>query len=195
MAELEQNELAARPARRTCLSLFEKKHLPGLWAHFIFWSCAAVGLAADLLTKKTVFDFLTHQPDFRFPVIKGFITLVMATNKGAAFGLLEGARVILTAISFIALFVVLCVFLFAGSKNKLLFAVLGLLAAGISGNLFDRLFNSGRVRDFIEVVYWPGLKPWPAFNVADSLLCIAVAVVLIMTLIQRPCEKRAPKHK
>jgi signal peptidase II len=109
--------------------------------------------------------------------------------------LLEGARVILMVISFIALFVVFFVFFFAGSKNRLLYAVLGLLAAGICGNLFDRLFNSGQVRDFIEVVYWPGLKPWPAFNVADSLLCIAVAVVLIMTFIQRPSEKHARKHK
>jgi len=195
MEELKEKELAARPGGRVFLSGFGKKNLPGLWAHFIFWSFAAGGLAADLLTKKTVFDFLSRQPDFRFPIIKGFITLVMATNEGAAFGLLEGARVILTVISFIALFVVLFVFFFAGSKNRLLYAVLGLLTAGICGNLFDRLFNSGRVRDFVEVVYWPGLKPWPAFNVADSLLCIAVAVALIMTFIQRPSEKHARKHK
>ncbi len=195
MGELKEKELAARPTGRVFLSGFGDKNLPSLWAHIIFWSFAAGGLAADLMTKKAVFDFLSRQPDFRFPVIKGFITLVMATNKGAAFGLLEGARVILTVISFIALFVVLFVFFFEGSKNRLLYAVLGLLTAGICGNLFDRLFNSGRVRDFVEVVYWPGLKPWPAFNVADSLLCIAVAVALIMTFIQRPSEKHARKHK
>lgn len=195
MGELEGKKLAARPKGRVFLSGFGLKNLPDLWANFIFWSCAAGGLAVDLITKKTVFDFLSRQPDFRFPVIKGFITLVMATNRGAAFGLLEGARVILTVISFIALFVVLFIFLFSGSKNKLLYMVLGLFAAGICGNLFDRLFNSGQVRDFIEVVYWPGLKPWPAFNVADSLLCIAVAVALIMTFIQKPSEKHARKRK
>ncbi len=195
MAEPQEKELDARPRCRVFLSGFGKNHLPDLWAHIIFWSLAAGGLIADLLTKKEVFDFLRQQPDLRFPVIKGFITLVMAVNQGAAFGLLEGARVLLTAISFIALFVVLFVFFFAGIKSKLLYVVLGLFTAGICGNLFDRLFNAGRVRDFIEVVYWPGLKPWPAFNVADSLLCIAVAVALIITFTQRPCEKHAPKHK
>ena len=50
---------------------------------------------------------------------------------------------------------------------------LGLFAAGVSGNLWDRIFNGGQVRDFIDVVYWPG-RHWHTFNVADAMLCIAV---------------------
>ncbi len=195
MRESKREEITARPKGRVFLSGFGEKKLPDLGAHIIFWSLAVGGLAADLLTKKLVFDFLSQRPDFRFSVIKGFISLVMATNKGAAFGMFEGARVILTVISFIALLIVLFVFFFVGGKNRLFYVVPGLFAAGISGNLFDRLFNSGEVRDFIEVIYWPGLKPWPAFNVADSLLCIAVGVVLIVSFIRRPSGRRAQQHK
>jgi signal peptidase II len=46
------------------------------------------------------------------------------------------------------------------------------------------------VRDFIDVVYWPG-KHWPAFNVADSMLCAAVALIIISGFFT---EKRHPEH-
>jgi len=48
--------------------------------------------------------------------------------------------------------------------------------------LYDRIFNDGRVRDFIDIVYWPG-KHWPAFNVADSLLVIAVGLIIASNLL------------
>ncbi|MFQ5771060.1 MAG: signal peptidase II [bacterium] len=35
------------------------------------------------------------------------------------------------------------------------------------------------VRDFIDVTYWPGKPPWPTFNIADSLLCIGVALLIM----------------
>ena len=69
-------------------------------------------------------------------------------------------------------------------------AALGLFAAGICGNLYDRIFNNGLVRDFIDVVYWSG-RHWPAFNFADSMLCIGVGVVIISGLFT---EKSARKH-
>lgn len=195
MRQVDKEEVTARPKGRVFLSGFGKKGMPDLRAHIIFWFLTAGGLALDLWTKKAVFDFLRQKPGLRFTVIDGFLSLVMAKNKGAAFGIFEGQRIALTAISLIALLIVLCVFFFSDGKQKLFYVVLGLFAAGICGNLYDRLFNSGQVRDFIEVIYWPGLKPWPAFNVADSLLCIAVALVLIVSFIQKPSGKHARQHK
>jgi signal peptidase II len=77
---------------------------------------------------------------------------------------------------------VFAIFLFGGCKQRLMTVALGLFTAGVLGNLYDRIFNDGLVRDFIDVVYWPG-RHWPAFNVADSMLCIAVAILIISMLI------------
>jgi signal peptidase II len=119
---------------------------------------------------------------------------VTALNNGAAFGIVQGQSFLLTLISFFALLIVIAVFLFGSIKNRFYQVTMGLLAAGISGNLYDRIFNDGRVRDFIDVVYWPG-KHWPAFNVADSLLCIAVGLILLVGLTQKPCQKHAQQQK
>jgi signal peptidase II len=58
--------------------------------------------------------------------------------------------------------------------------------AGIIGNLYDRFFNEGRVRDFIDV--YVGSYHWPTFNVADSLLCIGVGILLLLSF-TAPAEK------
>jgi signal peptidase II len=76
------------------------------------------------------------------------------------------------------LIVIFAVFLFSGTKQRLAHVALGLFAAGVCGNLYDRISNDGLVRDFIDVTIWPG-RHWPAFNVADSLLCIAVGLGVI----------------
>src|SRR3989442_8800056 len=55
-----------------------------------------------------------------------------------------------------------------------LFRSLALLLAGVMGNLTDRLIH-GHVTDFLLVNLHVRLAdPWPAFNVADSCICIAV---------------------
>ncbi|MFC1766883.1 signal peptidase II, partial [Planctomycetota bacterium] len=67
-----------------------------------------------------------------------------------------------------------------GKRSRLMTVSLGLFAAGVAGNLHDRAFLGGRVRDFIDV--YIGEHHWPTFNVADSLLCIAVGLLLISNL-------------
>ena len=89
----------------------------------------------------------------------------------------------------LALLVLLGLFFFACPKEKILQVAMALATAGVCGNLYDRLFNNGLVRDFIDVVYWPG-RHWPTFNVADSLLCIAVALMAVSIFVTgRPCQK------
>ena len=118
-----------------------------------------------------------------------------AVNDGAAFGIASGQRYLLVAVSVIALIVILTVFLFSGSERKLVHIALGLFAAGICGNLYDRIFNNGLVRDFIDVVYWPG-RHWPAFNIADSMLCIGVGLLIISGAFTGKFSRRyARQHK
>jgi len=149
--------------------------LPDLPAHLIFWSLAVFGIALDVWSKKAVFDWLEHHGSVS--IIDGFLRLVRALNDGAAFGLFAGHLGWLIVVSCVALVVIFAVFLFGGAKQRLVHVALGLFAAGVCGNLYDRIFNDGLVRDFIDVYYRQ--YHWPAFNVADSMLCIAVGLGVI----------------
>ena len=160
--------------------------------HLIFWPVFAGGLVFDLWTKSAVFAWLADKPGQGVSIIDDIVRLQLAINPGAAFGIAGGHRVILVAVSVIALVVILAVFLFADGERKIIVTALALFAAGISGNLYDRAFNDGLVRDFIDVVYWPG-KHWPAFNVADSMLCTAVGLLVIASLFT-PKSCQTPSH-
>ncbi|KPL20099.1 MAG: hypothetical protein AMJ75_12325 [Phycisphaerae bacterium SM1_79] len=149
-------------------------------------------MALDLWTKEAVFDWLEHGEVF--PVISGFFQLVRATNKGAALGMLADRPYLLTAASVAALAAIFAVFLFGGSRQKLVLISLGLFSAGVCGNLYDRIFNDGSVRDFIDVYYRD--YHWPAFNVADSLLCIGVGLLIISIFSTgKPSQRHARQHK
>lgn len=155
--------------------------LPTLKSHLLFWSLTTIGLTLDLWSKWAVFKWLSQRESNSFTIIDGFLKLVMALNSGAAFGIAAGQRYILIAVSVIALIIILAAFLFGTAGQKLVRFSLGLFAAGICGNLYDRIYNDGLVRDFIDVVYWPG-KHWPTFNIADSMLCIAVGIMIVASL-------------
>jgi len=151
---------------------------PSWRAHLLFWPIAAGGMVLDLWTKKAIFDRLG--PADSVQIIPGFLQLLTVTNKGAAWGLAHGHLAVLVAVSVVALVVILGLFLQGGNKPALTTVVLGLFAGGVLGNLWDRLFNNGEVRDFIDV--YIGTRHWPTFNVADTLLCVAVGLLLIATL-------------
>lgn len=162
--------------------------------HLIFWPIFIGGLVIDLWTKSAVFDWLKSSGRESYTVIEGFLWLLSTENPGAAFGIASGRRWMLVAVSIGAL-IAIAGFLFSRIERKIVHVALGLLAAGVCGNLYDRLFNEGKVRDFIDVVYWPG-KHWPAFNVADSMLCIAVGLLLLSSFFTRQSSQiHAPPQK
>ena len=156
--------------------------LPSIKEHLIFWSIAIFGVAADLWTKSAVFASL--EQDGSVPILNGLLRLVRTENPGAAFGIAMGQRYLLVAVSAIALLIILFLFVFVEIRPTIVYVALGLFAAGIVGNLYDRIFNDGMVRDFIDVVYWPG-KHWPAFNIADAMLCVAVGLMMLSTCFSR----------
>jgi signal peptidase II len=159
--------------------------------HLIFWPIFAGGLALDLWTKKAVFAWLVNARG-QYAIIDGFFKLQLAENPGAAFGIAGGHRAMLVSISAIALVVILALFMFALREGKIIVVALALFAAGIAGNLYDRAFNGGFVRDFIDIMYWPG-RHWPSFNVADSMLCTAVGLLIISSLFT-PKSCQTPAH-
>lgn len=192
MTEAKTKTTNARPD--SSLAFFKQAafSLPDAKAHLIFWSIMTGGLALDLWTKKAVFDWLKYNE--AFPVIDGFLQLRRAVNDGAAFNLFAGKPYFLAIISVVAIVGILVVFIFSGGTHRLIHVALGLFAAGICGNLHDRLFHNGTVRDFIDA-YW-GKYHWPTFNVADSLLFIGVGLLIISTLlIEKPDQKHDQQQK
>ncbi|MHC4124347.1 MAG: signal peptidase II [Planctomycetota bacterium] len=161
-------------------------------AHLIYWPLLVGGLVLDLWSKAAIFKWL--KPYETFPLIDGFLNFVVAENAGAAFGIASGMKYLLMTVSIVALIIIFLIFFFGSAKTKVVYVALGLFGAGICGNLYDRIFNDGLVRDFIDVVYWPE-KHWPAFNVADSMLCIAVGLMILTSFTHKPCEKPSPQHK
>ncbi len=193
MTETKTEERSARPNLSRAFLERLGLALPDAKAQLTFWSLLVVGLALDLWTKKVVFDWLEHRGSVS--IINGFLQFVRALNNGAAFGILAGKPYLLATVSVVALIVIFAVFLFSRSRQRLVHIALGLFAAGVCGNLYDRIFNGGLVRDFVDVVYWPG-KHWPAFNVADSLLCIGVGLLFISTLFTgRSARRHAQQRK
>lgn len=172
----------------------DTRRWPDAKAHRIFWSIVIIGTGADLWSKWAIFKWLERLPyPKEYCVIDGLFTLVMRLNPGAAFGIAEGKTVILVAISVIALVVVLGIFVFGRVHQRVVQVALALFAAGIAGNLYDRAFNAGLVRDFLDF-YWRG-HHWPAFNVADSMLCTAVGLLLITNITSASSQKRADGQK
>jgi signal peptidase II len=147
----------------------------------VVWVCVAVvGLALDVVTKVIAVSQL--EPGQPVRLLGGLLTLRLIRNAGAAFS--QGER-------FTPIFAVVAVLVLAYVAIRLVprlghagWAVaLGLLSAGVAGNLTDRLFRSpgvlrGHVVDFLE------LPHWPVFNVADMCISAAAAMVVVLGVIK-----------
>ena len=145
----------------------------------LFWLVASAGIAADLWTKAAVFRWLADKPYNQVSIIGDFLTFILRENAGAAFSMAHGQRVFLVTVSTTAFLGLITAFECRLFTNRLSVVTAGMFLAGIGGNLYDRLFNGGRVRDFIDVNLYVNNYHWPTFNVADSLMCIALGLFFI----------------
>jgi signal peptidase II len=131
----------------------------------------------DQITKLLVLRYLA--PDGVHIVVPDFFALIYVTNTGAAFGSFKGNNLFFIILSAAALIFVTVLLLRRHEPDKLRDVSLALLLSGICGNLTDRLHH-GAVIDFLVFdLHVPFADPWPAFNVADSCICIAVVLFLI----------------
>ena len=139
--------------------------------------------ALDQLTKYYVLRFI--KPDEPRVVIAGWFDLVNITNTGAAFGSFKNNNTFFIVISGLALLFVVTLLLRRRSWDVWRDVSLALLAAGVLGNLTNRLLY-GHVIDFLLFdLHFPYAHPWPAFNVADSCICIAVVCFIIHSFRQQ----------
>jgi signal peptidase II len=133
--------------------------------------------ALDQLTKKLVLR-LINPLEARI-IVPDFFSLVNVTNTGAAFGSFRGNNTFFVIISIVALVIVMVLLVRHSQPDLWRDLSLALLLAGILGNLTDRLLH-GHVIDFLLFnLHIRFADPWPAFNVADSCISIAVALFII----------------
>ncbi len=131
----------------------------------------------DQLTKLAVLDSLSYHEQVE--VIPGFFNLVRVHNTGIAFGQFnEGAssNIIFTIVAVCALILISVLWKkghFPGALNG---TAVALLISGIIGNLTDRILH-GYVVDFLD--FHLSGHHWPSFNVADSCICVAAALLFI----------------
>ena len=146
----------------------------------------------DLYSKNKIFEILdevsvkenTIHPEI---IIAPFFSLVKVWNTGVSFGMmnnLANGKLIISLIN-IAITLVLLVWLY---RNKIpyLTVALSLIIAGAFGNLIDRFYNDA-VADFLD--FYIGAYHWPAFNLADSIVFIGVAMLLLENFFVKKDEK------
>jgi signal peptidase II len=139
----------------------------------------------DQLSKYLVLEHFGEQgcADHR-EIVTGFFDLVLTCNRGMSFGLFNAGPGLSVPLFSIAAVVIVAVLLFWLSRvrSDLLSSAIGLIIGGAIGNVIDRL-RFGGVIDFLY--FHLGSWYWPAFNVADSAICIGVFVMLFEGLLAR----------
>jgi signal peptidase II len=154
-----------------------------------FWLSVSLPLyLLDQLTKAFVLARVST--DELITVIPGFFNLVLVHNTGAAFGMLKDNNFFFIVLSFAAL-IVLAILewkgIFVDWTSRWAAA---LLVAGVAGNLTDRILH-GHVVDFLDFIL-PLYGRWPAFNVADSCICIAAALFVLSSFLDGKRRKAQP---
>ena len=172
----------------------------------LFLGTAGAGVIADLWSKWAAVEHLKYGRVIEF--IPHLLHLTYTENHGAVFGLGKGQQTLFVTVSVAAVAFLTYLFLTSG-RARFYQLVLGMLLGGVIGNMYDRL-RFGYVRDMLHGLpgwHWPdwivnmlprgwqpapgqGLEVFPwVFNIADSLLCVGVAAMLIYSFFAEHPEK------
>jgi signal peptidase II len=157
----------------------------------LFAIIAVLGIIIDQITK-TIVDRSMQLFD-SIPVVEHFFHITYVRNKGAAFSFLSNASWRLPffiSVSAIAALVILIAFRKLRDDQKLAHISLALIFSGAVGNLIDRV-RLGEVIDFLDAHWYR--HHWPAFNIADSLICVGVFLLAIDMMQEEKRLKNAGK--
>ena len=151
----------------------------------ILFAVVANLVLADAIIKELAAGYLKGSA--AVSVIPNLFNLAYVENRGCAWGMFQGQVWPLAVFGLIALAFLIwkrkSVFSSSTSTSSLHLSAIAepLLYAGILGNVIDRLFR-GYVVDMFDF-HW-GVHHFPCFNVADSLICIAVGLMLLASLFE-----------
>jgi signal peptidase II len=158
-----------------------------------------------------------HGPGAHIAVIEDWFHLVRVHNQGVAFGFGNGtawAPVVFLVVPVIALTMIRIFWKKGVFKHPLSMIAVALLLCGIFGNLTDRLVQGFLLEDFKDASFWHRLSEgyvvdfvlvklpfydklvpssggwWPAFNVADSCICVAAVLLFLGGLREEAAKKK-----
>jgi signal peptidase II len=146
-------------------------------------TAAAVAII-DQLTKAAALNHFAGRFSSDREVVTSFFNLALTYNRGISFGLFnEGAGLNALIFSLAAAAIVgALVFWLSRVTSPFLGIAIGLIIGGAIGNVMDRI-RLGAVVDFLD--FHLGTLHWPAFNIADSAICIGVGAMLLDGLLLR----------
>ncbi len=160
-------------------------------AIFFFVSVVSV-ILADQWTKILVLGRFEYGESL--VLIRDWFSLTYVRNTGAAFGFLATAhpsfRVpFFIVVPIIAMIVLGLLYRDLPKSSRYRAMSLGLVSGGALGNLIDRI-RLGYVVDFLDF-HWRTEWYFPAFNVADSAICVGVGILLLSTMKQEGAKENA----
>jgi signal peptidase II len=145
---------------------------------------AVVVAICDQWTKTLIRSMFSGMPSGHHIPITGFFDLTFTRNSGISFGLFNNGAaanpLVFTVIA--AAVIALLIYWLSRVETGLLAVCIGLIIGGAIGNATDRLIDVGVV-DFLD--FHLGSWHWPAFNIADSAICIGVVLMLLEGLLSR----------
>ncbi|MEO8191122.1 MAG: signal peptidase II [Acidobacteriota bacterium] len=128
-------------------------------------------------------------------VITNLFDLTYVRNSGAAFGLFASVdssvkAIVLNSVAVLVFLVVSAYALRSSHRSIRLQLGFALILGGAVGNLLDRV-RFGYVVDFLDISI--SGHHWPAFNVADSAICMGVALLFLDMLRSEDEERQEPR--
>jgi len=150
----------------------------------IYWIPLLI-IGCDQLTKSLVISVLEQHQGV--PVCP-FFNLFLTYNRGVSFSFLTSSNPYMPLI--LSVFAVgFCIGLwywFRRENDRFIKLALTLIVGGALGNVIDRI-RFGAVVDFLD--FYIGDYHWPAFNVADSAICIGVILILLQSFLKKEKKK------
>ena len=143
----------------------------------LFFLVATAVLLLDQISKYFAVKHLAF--DAPAQVIDDFFDLALVYNPGAAFGIFANQRLLFFLFTVISIAVIFYVTAKHTKGKKGLNLIIGTILGGILGNFMDRI-RLGYVVDFLDF-HIRGYH-WPAFNVADSAICIGIGILAILII-------------
>ena len=143
--------------------------------------CALITLAFVIIYKSTKWYFISNFKLYHaVEYIPHLFNIHPCYNTGAAWSMLEENPIILQIFSVIGTALIIYLLKDFSLKRRPLYSYgLTLALAGTVGNMIDRIFYPNGVIDFIQFAFYPS---FPTFNIADSCLCIGVAMIAVFVL-------------
>lgn len=148
----------------------------------VYFLIALLVILFDFASKALVLNAIANGSVIE---VTPFFNLVLAMNKGISFSMFSGAGPWILTIVALVICGFIVYFMFT-EKDAFTRSCLALVLGGALGNIIDRL-RFQAVVDFLDFHAFG--HHWPAFNVADSCICIGVALLLFRMIFKKEKKK------